>query len=50
MGISACIILLFLFTNTLLASLLSVFVEILFCKDEGPGQLGFGSFTTMTQP
>ena len=32
-------VLFFLFVNTLLASLLSVFVEILFCKAKGPGPL-----------
>ena len=32
-------VLFFLLINTLLASLLSIFVEILFCKVEGPGPL-----------
>ena len=44
--------------NTLLASLLSIFVETLFCKVKGPGPLsltlvlwlGSGIFTTVTQP
>ena len=34
-----CIVLFFLLINTLLASLLSVFVETLFCKAEGSGPL-----------
>ena len=34
-----CTVLFFLLVNTLLASLLSVFVEILFCKTKGPGHL-----------
>ena len=49
---------LFFSINTLLASLLSIFVEILFCKVKGPGPLsltvvlwlGSGVFTTVTQP
>ena len=34
-----CTVLFFLLVNILLASLLSVFVEILFCKAKGPGPL-----------
>ena len=37
--LSTCTILFFLLANTLLASLLSVFVEIIFSKARGPGPL-----------
>ena len=47
MCLSTCTVLFSLLRNTLLVSLLSIFVEIIFCKAEGPGLL---SLTTGLVP
>ena len=57
-SLSTSSIFLFLLINTLLVSLLFIFMGIFFCRAEGPGPchwplvewLGFGALTTRTQP